>query len=97
MTLDQIRAAFAAGLEVPEEDVMVQISEEYPECVCGVVLQDVNPQNMNKVSQVLADAGFRICINVVEADLAHRLRGLGFDTAFEESWMLAVATVRSEL
>jgi hypothetical protein len=96
--LDDIRKQFAAGLYVHLDDVMVGEAPPHPECLCVIVMRDVDPEDMDTtLRQVLPRGQFtRACVQVIEPDLAYRLRGLSFAEAWDLSWDLLIATVRYE-
>jgi hypothetical protein len=81
-------------------DIYAEFDTEFPECLCVVVLDDVGPEKMHTAVQEALKLGVpRICANVVEKKLAGRVRDAfesgGFKTAWAESWMVNVATVRT--
>lgn len=103
--LDDIRQSFAAGLVIPLEDVVVgedppdsRTGNSHPECLCVIVLRDVKPKRMDDTLRRILPAGqfTRACVQVVEPSLADQIRGLAFQTAWDRSWDLLIATVRYE-
>jgi len=97
MLLAEMPAEFARVLGVPVEDVLLSRGPDYPECLAGIVLSDVDPAKMSEaVNAVIPNDGLtRVCIQVIEAEQAFRFRNRAFDAAWEESWDFCVATVRS--
>ena len=96
--MTDIQQALATGLLVPTEDVMVGVGTDYPECLCGIILGDVNPGDMTKTLREILPNGplTRACIQVIHPDYADRLRGLDWDNAWDQSWDFLLATVRYE-
>ena len=97
MLLADMPAEFARVLEIPVEDVLFARSPDYPECLSGILLCDVDPSKMRgAVEAVIPNDGFtRVCINVIEKEQAFRFRDRPFESAWKESWDLCIATVRS--
>lgn len=101
--LDDIRQSFAAGLRISLEDVVVgedppdpRTGDSFPDCLCVIVLRDVDPKLMGDTLRRVLPAGqfTRACVQVVEPGLADQIRGLPFHAAWDRSWDLLIATVR---
>jgi hypothetical protein len=96
-TVDELRPEILKLLRLSEAEVPMAFSDEYPECLCMVVLKDVGPAKMEDVMQLLRDKSneeMRLCANIIDKSNAYRFAGLSFDEAFELSWSFGVATVR---
>jgi hypothetical protein len=95
-TADDLRPKFEAILGTT---VYAEWDTEYPECLCAVVLGDVDPAKMEDVCDVLRKAGngvFRLCANIIEDNgyVKNVFESEGFAAAFEASWDHVIATVR---
>lgn len=84
-------------LGLSKEEVLMDFSKEYPECLMMVVLTDVGPDKMNEVSDYLRKRGngkLRLCANIISDGDAKRFEGLSFEDAEKLSWEVGIATVR---
>ncbi len=90
--LDDLRQSFAAGLDIPLEDVVVGEDPPdprtggYPECLCVIVLRDVKTKLMQDTLRRVLPAGqfTRVCLQAVEQEsLADQIRGLSFQAAWD--------------
>jgi hypothetical protein len=96
--ISKVRETFAKEVGAK---VLAEYDQEYPECLCVVVLDDVGPEAMGKAVQAVAKDGVvRVCANVIVSEFASRIESEfsygGFQAAWDESWNVCIATVRSE-
>lgn len=87
---------FAAGLYVPRVDVLTGSDCAHPDCLCVIVLRDVDPEDMNNTLRGVLPVGpfYRACVQIIDQEFADRFRGLPFEAAWDFSWEVALATVR---
>jgi len=96
--MTEIHQAFATGLQITPAEVMLGVGTDHPECLCGIILGDVNPEDMTATLREILPNGSltRACIQVIHPEYTDRFKGMDWDTAWDESWDFLVATVRYE-
>lgn len=97
MTLDMMRKQLATDIGA---DVYAEFDTKHADCLCIVILKDVGPEKTGTAIRAVLKSGVsRVCANVVEEILAKRVRDAftlgGFEAAWDESWKVNVATVRT--
>jgi hypothetical protein len=100
-TLEELRPEIMRAIDLPPKEVFLGFGDDYPECLCMVVLRDVGPARMTKVvrhirNRVNAGQELRICANIVEGKHKAMFNGLDFEAAWKLSWDVNCATVRWE-
>lgn len=97
--IDTLRPKLAGILK--KSPFYAEWSKDYPECLSLVILDDVGPDAMEKVCDLLREEGkeaLRLCANVIPKDNTRPVTSAfdtgGFDAAWMESWNWTVATVR---
>lgn len=100
-TVEELQPAIEKALGIPKDEILLGFGDDYPECLCMVVLRDVGPSKMERVVRLIekrikAGAKLRLCANVVEKKYAGRFKALTWEGAWKHSWDVNCATVRFE-
>lgn len=95
MNIAAIHKVFVDALGLSDDEIVIAFDVTHPDCIVGVVLQDVSPVDIGKIVLRLHKEGLRIYINVVEKEYAPQVQGLDAKTAWEKAFDFSVATARS--